>query len=152
LKSQTIVGQNSQGNIYSTSVIGDDLNWLAGIDQALEVAKKEQKPIFVDFTGYTCVNCRWMEINVFIQPGIKDRLETEFVLLRLFTDGGENAEQNQKLQIDRFKTIALPLYIVLSPDDKVLIKTAGISTQDEFTKLLDLALKKYRSGKTVPTS
>jgi thiol:disulfide interchange protein len=144
LDTQTVVSQNYQANIYSTSVVDDDLNWLTGIDQALEVASKEQKPVFVDFTGYTCVNCRWMEINVFTQPGIKERLENEFVLLRLFTDGGENAEQNQKLQIERFKTIALPLYIFLSPEDKVLVKTAGISSQDEFSKLLDQALKRYR--------
>lgn len=127
-----------------TAVMEDDLDWSTDLDQALEIAKQEQKPIFVDFTGYTCINCRWMEINVFLQPGIKERLKNEFVLLRLFTDGGDNADRNQNLQIDRFKTIALPLYIFLSPEDKVLVKTAGISSQDEFSKLLDQVLKRYR--------
>ncbi len=36
----------------------------------------------------------------------------EFILVQLYTDGGENAESNQKLQIDRFQTVALPLYVV----------------------------------------
>ena len=39
--------------------------WIEDLDLAYQKAKDTNKPIFLDFTGYTCTNCRWMEINVF---------------------------------------------------------------------------------------
>ena len=39
--------------------------WIEDLDLAYIKAKENNKPIFLDFTGYTCTNCRWMEINVF---------------------------------------------------------------------------------------
>ena len=49
-----------------------------------------------------------------------------FVLVQLYTDGGDKAAANQQMQISRFKTVALPLYVILDGDDEVLAKHAGI--------------------------
>ena len=94
---------------------------------------------FVDFTGYTCVNCRWMEKNVFSDPQVMALFRREFILVQLYTDGGENAESNQKLQIDRFQTVALPLYVVLYQDDRLLARHAGIlEPAERFLRFLRL--------------
>jgi thiol:disulfide interchange protein DsbD len=103
-----------------------ELPWLVSLEAGLARARETEQPIFIDFTGYTCVNCRWMEKNVFADPGVYETFKNEFVLVQLFTDGGENAAANQKLQIERFRTLALPYYVILSPDNAVLAKHAGI--------------------------
>ena len=57
---------------------------------------------------------------------MRDPYQREFVLVKLYTDGGEKAGENQRMQISRFKTVALPLYVILNADDKILAKRAGI--------------------------
>ncbi|MBT3226188.1 MAG: DUF255 domain-containing protein [Deltaproteobacteria bacterium] len=115
----------------------DELKWHSTLESAFKQSHKENKPIFVDFTGYTCINCRWMEKNSFTHPEVHDRFKTKFILVRLYTDGGDRHLENQSLQVDRFKTIALPFYIILSPNDEVLAKTSGISNPQEFIRFLD---------------
>ena len=102
------------------------LRWKSNLPAALKQAKAENKKVFIDFTGYTCVNCRWMEKNIFSHPGVMARFQQEFVLVQLYTDGGEKAGENQRMQISRFKTVALPLYVILDADDNMLAKRAGI--------------------------
>src|SRR5207245_7963193 len=67
-------------------------------DAALTKAKAERKRIFIDFTGYTCTNCRWMEANVFTKKQVQDELN-KFVLVRLYTDGsGTIFEKQQQME------------------------------------------------------
>ena len=61
------------------------------------------------------------------------------ILVQLYNDGGENAESNQKLQIDRFQTVALPLYVILDQDDRLLARHAGIlEPAERFLRFLRL--------------
>jgi thiol:disulfide interchange protein DsbD len=53
---------------------------------ALEYAKKVNKPLMIDFTGWACVNCRKMESQVWIDPEVKKRLSDDFVLVSLYVD------------------------------------------------------------------
>ena len=78
-----------------------------------------------------------MEKNVFAEKEVFEELKNNFVLAQLFTDGGEGWEEKQKLQIDRFHTIALPFYVVLSPQDEVLAKRTGMLSKKEFLKFLN---------------
>ncbi len=114
-----------------------ELTWHNSLDSAFKQARDENKPLFVDFTGYTCINCRWMEKNTFTHPDIHDRFKNGFILVRLYTDGGDGHLENQRLQVERFKTIALPFYVILSPSNAVLAKTSGISNSNEFIRFLD---------------
>lgn len=103
---------------------------------ALAEAKATGKPIFLDFTGYTCTNCRWMESNVFTRDDVRQLME-QYVLARLYTDRREESNQrNQQMQIDRFKTIDLPYYVVLTPDDKVVAEMPFDRDVDVFKNLL----------------
>jgi thiol:disulfide interchange protein len=94
---------------------------------ALSVARSTGRPVFVDFTGYTCTNCRWMEANIFSRPDVSAELGN-FVLSRLYTDGdGEMYEKQQAFQEATFGTVALPLYAVIGADGKVRATFSGLT-------------------------
>ena len=78
-----------------------------------------------------------MEANMFTQARVKAELE-KFVRVRLYTDGeGEPYEGFQKMQEQRFGTVALPLYVILSPNDEVIAAFAGLTRdQNEFVAFL----------------
>lgn len=135
-KTENSVSTGSTGE-NSTSSNGE-LSWITNdFEKAIEQAKKEKKAIFIDFTGYTCTNCRWMEANMFPQPKVKEEL-AKFVRAKLFTDGeGEPYEGFQKMQEERFQTVALPLYAIVTPEGQTLATFPGL-TRDEnvFVKFL----------------
>lgn len=99
--------------------------WLENYETALQKARAENKPVFLNFTGVTCTNCRWMEKNMFPEPEVKKELD-RFVLAELFTDREKPDEvraadeKNAERQAAQFKSAALPLYAIISPDEKTL--------------------------------
>jgi len=105
----------------------DVMVWYDNFQEALDVAKDENKPIFIDFTGYTCTNCRWMETNVFEEIEVQN-LFNEFIMVRLYTDGGNNYRENQRMEIERFGTAALPFYVTLSPFDEEISRFPGMDS------------------------
>ena len=106
----------------------EELAWMTNDFQgALARAKAENKRVFVDFTGYTCTNCRWMEANMFVLPDVRAEME-KFVLVSLYTDGeGEIYERQQQFQQDTFQTVALPFYAVFDPDGKPVATFPGLT-------------------------
>jgi thiol:disulfide interchange protein len=116
----------------------EELHWITNnLDAALERAQAEDKRVFVDFTGYTCTNCRWMEANMFVKPEVRNEME-EFVLASLYTDGeGEIYEQQQQYQQENFRTVALPYYAVLEPDGTPVAAFPGLTRNvQEFVDFL----------------
>lgn len=117
----------------------DGLPWIVNdMDAALSLARAQDRPIFVDFTGYTCGNCRWMEANVFTRDNVQAALRP-FVLVRLFTDGeGPLYARNQALQESRFGTVALPLYAVLDTDGEPRDSFVGVARNvDAFVRFIE---------------
>ena len=115
-----------------------ELTWITNdLDAALVEARASNRLVIIDFTGYTCTNCRWMEANMFPRPDVRAALDT-FVRARLYTDGqGAVYEQQQRFQQDRFKTVALPLYAIVDPDRRPVATFAGLTRdQDEFLRFL----------------
>lgn len=109
------------------------------LKQALACAKEKNKPVFIDFTGHGCVNCREMEANVWSHPEVIKRLQNDFIVTALYVDdktelpqnewyvspfdGREKktiGKQNADLQVREYKSNSQPLYILLSPDGKIL--------------------------------
>ena len=106
---------------------GEELDWRGDYESALEEARITGKPVFVDFTGYACTNCRWMEANIFPDPEVSALLKRH-VLVQLYTDGqGEKYERNRNFQQERFGTVALPFYAIMTPDDKVVTSFPGLT-------------------------
>jgi thiol:disulfide interchange protein DsbD len=88
--------------------------------EALDQARREGKLVFVNFTGYACANCHWMEGNMFPRPEIAAALKN-FVLVELYTDGPDTAsEENVKFESSKFATIATPFYAILDANGNVI--------------------------------
>jgi thiol:disulfide interchange protein DsbD len=118
------VAQNVAGGGES----GGGLVWMKDqYREALAKAKAEGKRVFVNFTGYACANCHWMKANMFTRPEIAAAMKG-FVLLDLYGDGNDaTSEENQKLQLAMFNTIAEPFYAILDPDEKVIATFPGLT-------------------------
>ncbi len=100
---------------------------LNDMQTGLKEAKAQGKPIFIDFTGYTCTNCRWMEANIFSKPAIARDLN-RFVKVRLYTDGdGEVYTSQQDYENKHFGTVALPLYALLDSSGNTIDTSAGVT-------------------------
>jgi len=131
--------ENTDGPV-TTSVSGKEnqgqegLMWYPRLNEALSEAKRTGKNVFIDFTGYSCQNCRAMEVTIFKKPEVTV-LFKNFVLARLYADDGSPLnDSNRTLEEERFSTIAEPYYVILSPDDKPLATFPG------FTRDLDAFL------------
>ena len=125
--------------------------------QALACAKQQNKPVFVDFTGHGCVNCREMEASVWSDPEVLKRLETDFVVVAIYVDdktelpesdwyvskndGREKktiGKQNADLQVAQYGSNSQPLYVLLSPDGKLLTQPRSYNLNvQEFVQFLD---------------
>ena len=127
-------------NNTSTRMLGtgEELQWMKNdYEGALARAKAENKRVFVDFTGYTCTNCRWMEANMFPRPEVASELKN-FVLVSLYTDGeGELYERQQQFQEETFKTVALPFYAIVDGNGNVKATFPGLTRNtQEFVEFL----------------
>ena len=129
-----------------SSIDNDDYLWFNELESGFAAAALNNKPIFIDFTGYTCTNCRWMETNIFTLPEVKSRLK-QYNLIALYTDGGKNHKENQQYEIDRFGTAALPYYVLLSPDDEIIATFPGLTRDaQKFVDFLDEGLIRNTNG------
>lgn len=122
-----------------------DEGWITDdIEAAFTAAEDAGKPVMIDFTGYTCTNCREMEANVFTKPDIASRFERDFVLLRLYTDGPLDT-QLQQYQLDLTGTVALPTYAIVAPEEpeKPILQISGVVSEDRFAAFLAQGIAAY---------
>jgi thiol:disulfide interchange protein len=108
--------------------------------EALKASKALKKPVFVDFTGHGCTNCREMENRVWSDPGVLKRLRENFILAALYVDDKvielpQNewytnksgklvkllGKKNTEIQIEKFGTNAQPFYVILDGDGNSLV-------------------------------
>jgi thiol:disulfide interchange protein DsbD len=126
---------------------GKVLEWQTSREAAFALARRENKPVFIDFTGYTCTNCRWMESNIFPLAAVQTELE-KYVRLQLFTDGeGRQYEESQKYQKEQFGTVALPLYAILDAQGKKIATFPGMTRKpEEFLAFLRRPFEALQTG------
>lgn len=118
--------------------VDGELSWMVNDYAAsLARAKSENKWVLIDFTGYTCTNCRWMEANMFPRAEITKEME-RFVRVRLYTDGqGELYRTQQKLELDKFGTVALPYYAIVDSEGHTKSQFLGMTrSSDEYLTFL----------------
>lgn len=139
----------SQGDIGALGTAGkkEKTLWYSDYDEALAVARAQSRPLFVDFTGFSCTNCRWMEANIFPRSDVQALLE-DYVLVRLYTDGrGTIYDRNREFQEERFGTVALPLYVTMMPDDEEHTMFPGMTRKpEEFVRFLSDGISKHRGN------
>jgi len=122
---------------------GEAESWSSNYQESLAIAEKENKPVFIDFTGYTCTNCRAMEANVFPLEPIQKRF-AKMQQVRLYTDDGSEGPQNQRFQFELTGTVALPTYVIVDPkSEKVLEQLVGYAGEEKFQQFLDSGLQRY---------
>ncbi|WP_326981132.1 cytochrome c biogenesis protein CcdA [Chryseobacterium sp. MYb264] len=138
--------------------------------KAIELAKKEDKPILIDFTGYGCENCRKMEEFVWSQSDVLPILQNDVVLASLYVDDKEELPEDQKTKIDlgegqikKVKTIgdrwslfqqvnfnnnSQPHYVLVTPDGKVInTPVSGYMPKEDFKKFLECGVNYYKKNK-----
>jgi thiol:disulfide interchange protein len=143
--SYSIYGSNNiQGTRLEPTVVND-------YEKALELAKMQNKPVLIDFTGWACVNCRKMEELVWAEQNVQQLINENFVLVSLYVDdrkilpvreqvtilnsGGEQktmktvGEKWAAFQAENFKQLTQPLYVVVTPDEKLLNYPIGYTPQ-----------------------
>ena len=131
--------------------------------QALEESRKQHKPIFIDFTGHACVNCRKMEEYVWAKPEVLKRLQNDFIVVSLYADERKLlpeadwytsprdgkvkktiGEQNQDLQISKYNFSAQPQYVVIDADENKLSGPNFFNTDEQvFVDFLDKGKKTF---------
>ena len=119
------------------------MTWLLNdYETALAEAKRQDRPVLVDFTGYTCTNCRWMEANMFPKTEVASAL-AGYVRLRLYTDGrGEIYRRFQQMEQRLFGTVALPFYAVLTPSGQPVVSFGGLTRDsNEYLRFLRRGLE-----------
>jgi thiol:disulfide interchange protein len=132
--------------------------------QALACAKAKNLPLFIDFTGHGCVNCRKMEANVWSDPQVLKRLRENYVVVALYVDDPTRVPEaqwvtssfdgkikksigaiNADIQVTRFNNNAQPYYILLDPETEQLLANPVAFNQNipEFVDFLDEGSKNF---------
>ncbi len=127
------------------SAISADEGWSQDLEASKAAARESGKPIFIDFTGYTCTNCRAMESNVFPLEAVQAGF-AEMELVKLYTDGGANAQKNQMIQFELTGNIALPTYVIYDPNsDLVIDQVLGYTKAEKFIEFLEEGIAAFKN-------
>ena len=120
-------------------------DWSSNYEESVEQAKQNGMPVFIDFTGYTCTNCRAMESNVFPLKAIQENFE-KMEKVRLYTDDGTDGPENQKFQFQLTGTVALPTYVIVNPHNGSIInQLVGYTGKEKFENFLEKGLNRYQN-------
>ena len=162
MTSQDFRIDGSNDNLNAEVKYGDKLHLphnLKGyfdLDEAIAAAKKENKPIFLDITGHACNNCREMETRVWSDPRVKEMLMNDYIICALYVDDRTDlntedyytnkngivmttlGRKNNAIAVERFNVNAQPGYILMSPDEEILMPVRGYDASiDGFIKFLE---------------
>lgn len=136
-------------------------------EKGLEHAKKVNKPVMLDFTGYTCVNCRKMEEQVWTEGNILKLLQNEVVLISLYADNRKELPKEeqyeskvtgnkirtighkwQEFQQIHYNTNAQPLYVIQDTEGNDLTKPVAYTPNPEtYEKWLQDGIDKFKAKK-----
>ena len=137
-------------------------------EQALACAKAQNKPLFIDFTGHGCVNCREMEANVWSDPAVLKRLREDYVVVALYVDEKTElpeeewyisaydnkikksiGKQNLDFMIQRLNANAQPYYTLIGPDEEMLAIPKGYDLDvSNFVEFLDQGIRRHNAPVT----
>lgn len=134
-------------------------------DKGMEYAKKEGKPVLLDFTGYACVNCRKMEELVWSDPKILGVLKNEIVLISLYVDDKKELPEKDQyvsettgkkiktignkwsdLQIKKYKANAQPFYVIVDHNSTNLTEPSAYNPNiEKYYKWLRGGIKNFKN-------
>jgi thioredoxin-related protein len=125
-------------------------------DQGLAYARTNNKPVLLDFTGWSCTNCRKMEANVWSDPAVLKRLREDYVLISLYVDDRTQLAENEKFvtadgkkintigqkwsnfETSHFNINSQPFYVIVGKEGKVLVPPQAFNLDvDNYVNFLD---------------
>jgi thiol:disulfide interchange protein DsbD len=138
-------------------------------DEALQLAKKLNKPLLIDFTGWACVNCRKMEENVWTKPEVQALME-KYILVSLYVDDKATLPIDQQqvyttksgakvnintigtkwslFQTENFNASSQPWYVAMSPNEQLLTAPVGyVPNSTEYAAWLNCGLEAFEKLK-----
>lgn len=130
LPAPQVEGGGEAGNAGSLS--NGRVAWMKNqYREGLERARAENKLVLVNFSGYSCTNCKWMDANVFPRPEIMEAVK-DLVPVELFVDGTDKAsDENGKLELEHFKVDEMPYYALVDADEKIIATFADRATDPQ---------------------
>ena len=165
----TTATSESSNSDMATVKYGDFLELPLGLEgffdleEAKAYAAKVGKPIFLDFTGHGCVNCREMEARVWSDPTVKAKLENDFVICALYVDDKKQVAEedwvvaangktlktlgkiNSAFALEQFGANAQPHYVILNAEGKQLGDARGYNLDvPAFVEWMDKGLELYK--------
>jgi thiol:disulfide interchange protein len=156
---------NTVESIPNSKIISHGLRTFTDYQAGLDYAKKQNKPVFLDFTGHGCENCRKMEDNVWAKPEILNILKNDVVIISLYVDEKETLKKEDQyvskttgksietvgnkwsdFQITNYKSNAQPLYVILDYEgNRLSSETATYNTDvDYFKNWLKEGISKFK--------
>ena len=147
----------------SYSKCANNLDCFHDYTEGIAYANEVTKPIFLDFTGYGCVNCRKTEEHIWVRDEVWNRLKNDYVMISLYVDDRERLEEplysltrDEKIrnigskwadfQIVNFQQNSQPLYVIISPDERVLATPRGYREGvQEYADFLECGLATFRN-------
>ena len=157
---------------FSPKDCPNDLDCFKDLKSGIEYAKKMDKPILLDFTGYACVNCRKMEEHVWPLPEVDKVLRKNFVLISLYVDDKKQLPETEKLYVERTSGVGLrklenyghkwayfqaryfgvnsqPFYLLMDPNTlQILNNPVGyMPDANEYVSFLKCGLSEFKSLK-----
>ena len=149
----------------SYSICANNIPCFKDYYQGLEYATKQDKPVFLDFTGHGCVNCRKTEETIWIDDEIRNSLINDWILVSLYVDDDKKldktlwSKKRQKkmrnvgnkwadFQIINFEQNSQPLYVMMTGDQKVLASPRGYKSGiDDYQEYMECGLETYKNNK-----
>jgi len=141
----------------------NDLDCFKDYYEGMTYSQEVNKPVLLDFTGHGCVNCRKTEEHIWIDEQVWDKINEDYVLISLYVDDRKKLDEvfiskytNKKLrnvgnkwtdfQIVNFQQNSQPLYVLMSPDEKVMAAPRGFKEGiQDYADFLDCGLNTFRN-------
>jgi thiol:disulfide interchange protein DsbD len=139
---------------------------LKDYNEALTLARQQNKPLLIDFTGWACVNCRRMEENVWPDQEVRSLMKNDFIVVSLYVDERKKLPVTEQIQYktkngeeksiitvgdkwatfqsENFNAVAQPQYAIVSPAEMALTKTKGYTRDPkEFADLAKMRISSF---------
>ncbi len=127
----------------------NNINCFKDYSEGLAYARETGKPLFIDFTGHGCVNCRKVEDKIWVEGPVWQKLNQDFVLVSLYTDDREKLKKSliskntgekirnigrlwAEFQIENFEQNSQPLYVILNTDEEVIATPIGYNPDERW--------------------
>ncbi len=155
-------GKRKYGDVFHCP---HGINCYFDYEEGMAAARAAKKPVLIDFTGWSCVNCRKMEVSVWSDPRVLQKLREDYILISLYVDDKTKLPEAQQfestvfkgkkiktignkwseLQTSRFGINSQPYYVLMDNDGKLLTDPTAFDLDiDKYVSFLEKGITEYK--------